>query len=342
MNKSEFGAWVSDRLGASPSPFDPRNLKYMKLPTLDAAKVTPDEFDGLDAFSPTNFGRDQGNIGSCVGWDWSYCYETELTLLVKHTRAEGIAASPSMKYDYALEDMSAGWAYQQSRNFSVPPVPHNIQGSTNFGAVRAAKRLGIVREVTVPTDTVAPFDTFLETEDMDREAAGHRISSYHYISNDPESIKAAIYGLLHELPYKMPDGSQGKAPVMSAFPVYANFRDAYKDGIVPMPKGRLLGGHSSPIFGWRRIDDGDYWTNFGSWGTGVGDDGKFYIPFGYPFYRNDWWLMKIASTPVPPGPQPSDCPIAKVFTGIYNTGNYLAGGKTRLEAIVPAYQLEGK
>ncbi len=230
MNKKEFTTkWISERIGALPSPFDPRNLRYMKLPTLEEAYVTPDEFEGLEDFSPTNFGRNQGSVGTCVGWDWNYVYETELTLL------KGLSDYRTDLPGLAIQNMSAGWAYQQSRKCSVPPVPDHISGSTNFGAVRAAKTLGIVSELTVPTDITAPFAFFEETDDMYGEAALHRVSSYHNIPNDPESIKAAIYGLLHELPYDMPDGTQGKAPVMCAFPVYANYKDAYDDGIVSMP-----------------------------------------------------------------------------------------------------------
>jgi len=296
MMKKEFtGKWISKRLGAQPSPFDPRNLQYMKLPTLGDTYETPEEFTGLEEFSPTNFGRSQGTVGSCVGWDWNYCFETELELLTQPKTGPPLL-------NYTRTDMSAGWAYQESRKQSVPPVPDKVEGSTNLGAVRAAKKIGICTEMLVPTDTVAPFNKIIETEAMYREALLYTISSYHNIPNDPESIKAAIYGLLHDLPYDMPDGSQGKAPLMSAFPVYSNFKDSYDDGIVPMPSGRLLGGHSSPVFGWKIIDDKRYWVNFGSWGTGVGDNGVFYIPFEYPFYPNDWWLMKIAPTPDPPEP----------------------------------------
>ncbi len=299
MNKKQFtGKWISKRLGAIRSDFDLRNLPYMKLPTLEDAVYTPDEFNGLEEFSPTNFGRSQGSVGSCVGWDWNYCYETMLELLIQHKRSN--VKTPA--FTYVSTDMSAGWAYQQSRKSSIPPVPDYIEGSTNFGAVRAAKNLGICTELLVPTDTVAPFDKIIETGEMYKQAINYTISSYHNIPNDPESIKTAIYGLLHSLPYMMPDGSQGKVPLMSAFPVYSNFKDSYDDGIVPMPTGQLLGGHSSPIFGWKIIDGKKYWVNFGSWGTEVGDDGIFYIPFEYPFYPNDWWLMKIAPTPDPPKP----------------------------------------
>lgn len=304
MNKKEFtGKWIKERLGASPSTFDSRNLKYMRLPTLEETHETPEEFIGLDDFSPTNFGRSQGNIGSCVGWDWNYCYETMLELLLNYKdRESSRKRSNGLIVGHVSINMSAGWAYQQSRKSSIPPVPDHVEGSTNFGAVRAAKNLGICTELLVPTDTFAPFNKINETGEMYKQAINYTISSYHNIPNDPESVKAAIYGLLYDMPYMMPDDTQGKAPLMSAFPVYSNFKDSYDDGIVSTPKGSLLGGHSSPIFGWKVIDDKRYWMNFGSWGTGVGDKGIFYIPFDYPFYPNDWWLMKIAPTPEPPKP----------------------------------------
>jgi len=304
MNKKSFtNRWISERIGALPSPFDPRNLKYMRLPTVSDATETPEMFEGLEEFSPTNYGRSQGSVGSCVGWDWSYCYETELELLNQHKSIErSRGRTDGLTVEYISINMSAGWAYQESRKCSLPPVPASVEGSTNFGAVRAAKRLGIVTELTVPTDITAPFNFFNETEEMYVEAYKYHVSSYHNIPNDPESIKAAIYGLLHELPYDMPDGLPGKAPLMSAFPVYANFKDSYDDGIVPMPEGKLLGGHSSPIFGWKIIDGKKYWINFGSWGTSIADEGIFYIPEEYPFYPNDWWLLKIAKTAEPPKP----------------------------------------
>ncbi len=303
MRKKNFtNGWIKKRIGALPSPFDPRNLRYMKLPTIEETHETPDEFMGLEEFSPTNFKRSQGNVGTCVGWDWNYCWETEYELLSLFNAAERSRLMRSEPVGYVRKDYSSGWAYQESRKLSRPPVPDNVEGSTNFGAVRAAKQIGIVSEATVPTDITAPFNFFEETDDMYGEAALNRVASYHNISNNPESIKAAIYGLLHEMPYDMADGTQGKAPVLSAFPVYANFKDSYDDGIVPMPSGRLLGGHSSPIFGWKIIDGTPYWINFGSWGTGIADEGIFYIPFDYPFYANDWWLLKIATTAEPPEP----------------------------------------
>jgi len=100
----------------------------------------------------------------------------------------------------------------------------------------------------------------------------------------------------------MPDGEVGKSPLASAFPVYENFYESFDNGgVVPMPEGKLLGGHSSMIYGWKTIDNEGHFENFGSWGRTVGDKGVFHIPETYPFYPNDWFLVVLIATP----PQPT-------------------------------------
>ena len=115
----------------------------------------------------------------------------------------------------------------------------------------------------------------------------------------------------HEAPYKMPDGTQGKIPLVSAFPVYESFKDAYDDGIVSMPEpgDRLLGGHSSCIVGWKIIDDKEYFVNLNSWGSEIGDGGLFYLPIDYSFYPSDFFIIHNG----PPADTPSECPLG---TGI--------------------------
>lgn len=317
---------IKARLGAIPSGVDIRSFDYMKLPDSVALAATPDEYTSLLAYAPDNFKRSQGNVGTCVGWDWAYCYETQYGLMAMHE-----TGSPWR--NYVPKDMSSGWGYQLSRQHSIPPVPGPIEGSTNLGAVRAAKKAGMISEQTVPTDTIAPFNKTTITDELLAEAANYRISSYHNVPNDSEIIKATMYGLVHELPYKMPDGSPGASPLLSAFPVYANFKDSYDDGIVPMPSGRLLGGHSSPIFGWQLIDDGEYWTNFGSWGTDIGDNGIFHIPFGYPFYKNDWWLLSITSPSDPDPDNNSTCPVARAYAWAWNVSAGIVGSQARMKPI---------
>ncbi len=327
MNKKEFANdWIRARIGALESPVDRRSLPYMKTPDIGALAATPAEYRGLKPYVPDNTARSQGSVGSCVGWDWNYIYETQLTLLLKYLQSIGRENTiySQLHLSHVLElvthDMSAGWAYQQSRKHSIPPVPPHIEGSTNLGAVRAAEKIGICTETLVKTDITAPFAKINETPEMYAEALDYRIASYHNIMNDSETLKTAMYGGLHELPYKMPDGSLGASPLMSAFPVYENFKDSYDDGIVPLPKGRLLGGHSSPLYAWRVIDGKEHWGNFGSWGPDIADQGWFWIPFDYPFYPNDFWLLKIAATTEPPSPT-CITESGHVFLGILNWFN---------------------
>jgi len=333
MRKKEFNnEWISQRLGALPSHWDDRSLLYaVNTPTEEQIEELPDEYyEEMLEYCPDNFRRNQGDVGLCVGWDYSFVIETQYTLLANYSpgmktilvdqngKVTGFTpdgpfrVSDTDMFKVAILDLSSGWTYHWSRKYSVPPVPEHVEGSTNFGACRALHKKGIALERDVPTDIVAPWDGITYDSEDEQRALTYRIASYHRVDPNPASIKAAMYGLTHTLPYKMPDGSQGKTPLASAFPVYSSFRDSYDDGIVPMPNStdRLLGGHSSMIIGWKIIDDREYFVNFGSWGT-VGDDGLFYIPIEYPFYPNDWWLVSI----LPEGQEPDPSWLCKVATG---------------------------
>lgn len=258
--------------------------------TTNLAQSLPGEYEGLLEYTPSNFKVDQGNVGTCVGWDTSFVLETQGTIIVK--------SRPGL-FTASLYDLSAGWVYEYSRRYSLPPVPDGVEGSTNLGACRAVNKVGVAREYDIPTDVAAPWDGIGEINDEVANAAmGFRVSSYHNVPSDPSTVKAAIYGEAFPLPYKMPDGSPGKTPIMSAYPIHQSFRDAYDDGIVsnPLPDDRLLGGHSSMLVGWKIIDGKEYYINFNSWGTEVGDEGLFYIPTDYPFYPNDFWLLTLIDT----------------------------------------------
>jgi len=306
---NEMSFNLASRLGAYPSPWDKRHFRIPQVTRAQVAEI-PTEYDELLDWAPTNVDKDQGNIGSCVGWDGNFIMEMTNTLLLHH-------AELSNRRDllqYVLLDLSAGWLYHWSRYYAN--IPDWVEGSTNLGLMKALNKKGAATEECVPTDTQAPWDGINPCEEAEEQAAAHAIDSYWMVNPNPNDIKAAIYGLTHEAPYKMPDGTQGKIPLVSAFPVYESFSEGYDDGIVPMPKQgeRLLGGHSSPIIGWNLIDDGKYWINFGSWGEDIGDKGLFYLPEDYPFYQNDFWLIHNG----PPVFNGSNCKIGKGVASVLN------------------------
>jgi hypothetical protein len=170
---------------------------------------------------------------------------------------------------------------------------------------------GCVKEIDCPTPTDnKPFD--YESDELFKKAAEHAIDEYWNVNPQPNDVKAAIYGITHEMPYKMSDGTPGKTALISAFPVYKGFEDAANNGtgIVPNPSwfDQLLGGHSSAIIGWKIIDGKEYYINYNSWGEKAGDGGLFYIPTDYPFYPNDWFLIHIGPPTENPNPPPTPTP----------------------------------
>lgn len=304
--------YFKKRLGAFPSKWDSRNYRVNRATLTDVAK-TPKEYTGLLEYGPVPV-PDQNDVGLCVGEDGAIVMETTNTLLLKSPNFSTINI-----YTVASVDLSAGWLYHWSRHYSFPPIPDNVEGSTNFGLMKALHHKGTALESDVPTDNVAPWDGIEYDSDDEERAKKYAIDSYWNVNANPNDVKTAIYGLTHKLPYLMPDGTQGKAPLVSAYPVYESFGKAMENGVVPMPKSRerLLGGHSSAIFGWKIIDNKEYFINYNSWGESVGNGGIFYLPVDYPFYPNDWFLIHNG----PPTDQPSPCKYGNGLTGLANWFN---------------------
>lgn len=298
--------FIESRLGVFPSPWD--NLRFrVRSPTPAELEEIPDEYEGLEKYQVIG---DQGNIGSCVGWCGEKVMEITNHLI-----------------DLEPDDLSAGWLYERSRFYAnIPPW---TEGSTNLGLMKALNKEGATTEKCCPTDTVSPFscEPCVGAEEI---AAEHAVDSYWQVNAIEGDMKAAIWGVTHEAPYKMPDGSLGKLPLCAAYPVHESFKEGYDNGIVPLPHigDTLLGGHSSCVAGWKIIDGEGYWVNYNSWGKEVGDEGKFYLPFGYPFY--DAWIIHNG----PPTQELSDCLPAQAWASIYNILNATKGGKTRLIAVV--------
>lgn len=302
-------SFILERLGAFPSPWDPRHYR-VRCPTSLEAMELPDEFDGLLEYHDKISWYNQGNIGSCVGW----------------------CNSIAMEITNALEDkspvnLSAGWIYQKSREYGG--VPWDVEGSTNIGAMKALRAVGAATEELCPTDIVSPFE-FNPLDGADEVAKLYAIDSYWNVTTVPTDMKGAIFGLTHTAPYLMPDGSTGRIPLVTAFPVYDSFKESFTNGgVVPQPSfGEiLLGGHSSVIRGWKIIDGEIYWINTGSWGKDVGDNGTFYLPLNYQFY--DAWIIHNGPCNDDPGPTPSTCIVGKTAARIASVLPWIGGRRGR-------------
>jgi len=304
---------LEERLGALPSPWDPKHYRVDNATLLMALEL-PEEMLDLDPFMPPI--QDQGNIGTCVGQDG------DMIRSATHKLEKG-----------TFVDLSAGWLYYWSRHHAN--VPDWQEGSTNLGLMKALNKEGATTETCAPTDTKRPFDIDWCNEAYEI-AKEYGIDEYWNVNPNPVDIKSAMMGWTHEANYTMPDGSPGKIPLVSAFPVYENFYDSFDNGgVVPMPKGKLLGGHSSPISGWKVIDDGTHWKNYGSWGTDKADNGIFYLPENYPFYNADWWLIHNGPPTNIPDPNPSPCNRGNTSAKVINVVPWLLRRRGRFHYLNP-------
>lgn len=261
--------WIKRRLGAFNSGWDPRNYRA-EIATLGEVLTYPDEFDDMLSYTPIPY-PDQGSVGLCVGWDGATNMEI-LNTLYKETYGVSMFGDVDV-------DLSPGWLYYWSRKYSIIPIPDSVEGSTNFGLVKALKKVGTALESDVHTPTQRPITIEgVEDDEIKQRALQYGALSYWNVNPNPNDIMKALYT-------GGPGG--GPAPVMSAYTVKGSFKNAYDDGIVPVPSPRdkTLGGHSSLLVGWKVIDGEKYWINMNSWGEDVGDNGLFYIPFNYGCFK---------------------------------------------------------
>ena len=297
-------------LGAIPSPWD---IKHYRVPraTLLMATELPVNMSDLRSYTPSPFPY-QGDIGSCVGWD-----------------GDNVMEITNRLEDKEIVKLSAGWLYYRSRYYAK--VPDYQEGSTNLGLMQALNREGATTEICAPTDIESPFTIDYCTEAYEI-AKNYAIDEYWMVNPNPSDIKAAIMGWTHEANYKMPDGSLGKIPLVSAYPVYKSYYEAFDNGgVVPMPKQneKPLGGHSSTLIGWKEIDDGSHFDNLNSWGKDKGDNGHFYIPEEYPFYPFDFWLIHNGLPTNIPDPTPSPCNVGRSWAKCNNLFPWLGRRRGR-------------
>lgn len=285
------------------SPWDNQRFR-VRAPTPFEAEETPREYTELDKYLEPEY--DQGRIGSCVGHD------IDIVRSMMHGLATG-----------EWKNFSAWAIYQWSREKAN--IPPHVEGSTNLGGMKALHQIGVCLESLWPTP-LKYADVLPEPPSARVEASPYKITSYWQVGHTEAEIKAAIYGVTKPFSYKMPDGSPGKAPAVTALPIFNTITEVGDDGIVPMPKlgDRLLGGHSTPYIGWKVIDAELYWYNQGSWGNDVGKNGRFYFPGRYPLY--DVWIMHVGGEPQPP---PKPCPYGNMATHLLNALLISRGRKGR-------------
>ena len=225
--------------------------------------------------------KDQGRLGSCVGFAASNIKDTQE--LINH---------PGKNYE-----LSPLFIYAECKKIDGIP---NTEGTYLHVACDVLRRLGVCLERTFPYSDnrvirPTPPEAF-------KEAEGFKIKRFAKV-NTLEEVKQAI---VHE-------GS-----VLGGVFVTSSFMTPER-GFVPLPGGSFLGGHAIAFVGYddnleftysngRRMKGFVKFAN--SWGSGWGDRGFGWLPYefftyslldlpGFRFYMEGWALVD-EITPINP------------------------------------------
>jgi C1A family cysteine protease len=256
--------------GWKPSLPDPRDVFAFTPADLEAiaGEKYPDEFS-LRAELPAVL--DQGSLGSCTANALAGLLQYEA---MQDGRDFGV---PSRLFIYYLERLREGSVNEDAGAY----------GRDGFAALR---------KTGAPPETLWPYDInlFRQAPPQDAyDAAGeNRIHHYTHARQNIREIQHLI---------------MLRRPVAFGFTVFESFEgeQCMRTGLMPMPLHgeRVLGGHEVYAMGWKTIDlpAVDEGQDFAegpeiliecrnSWGTGVMDEGNFWMPAKFAFggYASDF------------------------------------------------------
>lgn len=238
-------------LGCLPSPHDSRDYKINKF---FAPQLTfPDEYRIPEYIDEV---YDQGYVGSCVAFSLKTIKEYQ-----------------ELRERKVWEKYSAGFIYlnrfKRDDGRGSHQHTHFGEGMYPRDALKSLQLDGVCKHELFPYNVSfyyyekypIPYEAFAQ-------AKPQRIA-YYFAVDTVEEIKTAL----------MQNGA-----VLFCIPVYENFYNTGKDGIVPIPSGNIKGYHAMVVVGWRKDNR---WIVQNSWGKEWGDNGYCYYRFDYP--KSEAW-----------------------------------------------------
>jgi C1A family cysteine protease len=235
----------------------------------------------VDLRPSTSSVRDQGNLGSCVG----FAAATGMREFLENTAKQSLTV------------MSPLFLYYQCR--VIEGTVGEDVGAEPRDVMKVLVGQGCAPEADWPY-VISKF-TKAPSAQAVKNAKTYTVASYHRLANLDEAL----------------DCLAGGSGLVIGFDVYASFEDIGANGDMPMPQSgeQLLGGHAVFVVGYKldpTCPGGGYLIVKNSWGAGWGDHGYFYMPFAFvtPANVSDMWVaVGNAPVPVPPTPTPTPTPV---------------------------------
>lgn len=239
------------RLHYIPSLPDPRDYKYYDLIGVRKAAYRPLPIDYRPKLPPV---FDQGNRGTCVACaaDWTLKAYQEI-----------------MQNDFPANGLSAAFLYTLCKQVDENP---DVEGTTPKAAMQVLRSYGICLEDTMPYSTIADLPAPqipAVTNDALAEAGNYKISTYAQICSMQDINRSNTITVMRE-------ALKREGPFIMALLVCENFKPNI-NGVLPLPAGRILGGHAVGIAG--DLPDKNCFILRNSWGKSWGRNGYAYLPY---------------------------------------------------------------
>jgi len=235
----------------APDPTDVRD--YQLCDIQPEATELPEEFDLRDKMSPIGY----QNYGSCTSWG-----TTSVKEYLDNKEYHKII-NLSEKFVYHFTKVESGlWG---------------IQGDYVRSALKAICKYGAPLIEDYPDTREKNWETYVKKEpslEIQKKAEKYKGKTYWSVGKTLESFKQAMY--------------QQKAPIITGMMWHESYRAIQKDGKLPIPGTKKIGGHCVSAIGWTK---NKLWFR-NSWGTKFGNQGYFYIPFN-EFNKHEIWNASV-------------------------------------------------
>ena len=208
--------------------------------------------------------KDQGALGSCTA-------NATLGLFEFVAQQQGLPAAPMSRLEL----------YYHSR--AVEGTVNEDSGCQLRDVFKALGALGVAPEAAWPYD-VAKFAVAPPAE-VERVALLAKPTAYLAVAQTLDALRGCL---------------AGGRPFVFGFDVFPAFESAAvaKTGTVPMPRGKVLGGHAVKAVGYD--DKAKRFLIANSWGPDWGDAGHFTLPYAYVLgkHATDFWtIAAVTETP---------------------------------------------
>jgi C1A family cysteine protease len=215
--------------------------------------------------------RDQGNLGSCVGFATTAMKEWQETV----EQAKEVAAGKKDIRKGKEYNLSEAWIYWNCKK--IDPWP-NEEGTSIRYAMKVLQRIG------VPCENAWPYSDvdYGKPESWASLVARWSIIGSYWRVNDLQELKTALT----------------TGPVVIGIPCFLEIFFADSSGYIPYPMNPdvIYGGHAICIVGYDDVKQQVMFKN--SWGPDWGNNGYGFLPYRYinDFLWDAWACKDISVT----------------------------------------------